>query len=64
MLDRLYGAFLLLADNPLLGAARPDLADDLRYLVVSTYLILYRRIAGGVEIVRVVHGARYIPNLI
>jgi plasmid stabilization system protein ParE len=32
--------------------------------MVGTYLILYHRIVGGVEIVRVVHGARYIHNLV
>jgi len=64
LLDRCETAFALLADNPALGPARPDLAPDLRYLVVATTLILYRRMTGGVEIVRVVHGARYIPNLI
>jgi plasmid stabilization system protein ParE len=30
-------------------------------LPVRSYLILYRQIEGGVEIVRVVHGARNPP---
>lgn len=47
-----------------LGPARPDLAPDLRYFVVRKYLILYRQIADGVEIVRVVHGARHLPDLV
>jgi plasmid stabilization system protein ParE len=41
--------------------ARPDIAPNLRYLPVRRYLILYRETAGGIEIVRVVHGARDVP---
>jgi toxin ParE1/3/4 len=48
----------LLAQHPQLGSARYDLAEDLRYTPVGSYLILYRRLANGVEIVRVLHGAR------
>ena len=48
----------LLADNPRLGPARPDIAPDLRYFTVGSYLILYREAPDGVEIVRVLHGAR------
>ncbi len=33
------------------------------YFPVGSYLILYREITGGVEIVRVVHGARDLPDL-
>jgi len=31
----------LLADNPRLGAARPDIAEDLRYLPVSKPQLRY-----------------------
>jgi toxin ParE1/3/4 len=64
LLDRIDAVFNLLAANPATGPARPDLAPDLRYFVVANYLILYRQIAEGVEVVRVVHGARYIPDLV
>jgi toxin ParE1/3/4 len=60
--DRLVRALdakaVLLSENPRLGPARPDLAADLRYFPVGRYVLLYREIAGGVEIVRCVHGAR------
>jgi toxin ParE1/3/4 len=49
---------VLLAENPLLGQARPDIAPDFRYFVVGNYLILYREAPDGVEIIRVLHGAR------
>jgi toxin ParE1/3/4 len=43
--------------------ARPDIAPGLRYLPVRRYLILYREVTGGIELVRVVHGARDVPAL-
>lgn len=58
LLDAIDEKCALLADHPRLGPARPDLAPDLRYLPVGSYLILYREIATDVEIVRVLHGAR------
>jgi len=48
----------MLAEHPKLRPARPDLGQELRYLPVGSYLILYREIENGVEIVRVLHGAR------
>ena len=63
LLDRIEATFGLLAENPALGPARPDLAPMLRYFVVRNYLILYRQIDDGVEIVRVVHGARHLPDV-
>lgn len=63
VLDDIEEKFLLLADQPGLGPARPDIAPDLRYSPVRRYLILYRQITDGIEIVRVVHGARDVPTL-
>lgn len=58
MLDQFENKFSLLAQQPQLGPTRPDIAPDLRYFPVGSYLILYREVPGAVEIVRVVHGAR------
>jgi toxin ParE1/3/4 len=63
VLDDIEEKLLLLADQPGLGPARPDIAPDLRYFPVRRYLILYRQITDGIEIVRVVHGARDVPML-
>jgi hypothetical protein len=41
-----------------MGPARPDIAKELRYHPVGNYLLLYRVIPNGIELVRVVHGAR------
>ncbi len=64
LLDTIERACARLAKNPGLGPARPDLAPGLRYFTVRNYLIFYRELIDGVEIVRVVHGARYLPDLL
>jgi len=56
--DRIARRFGLLADNPGLGTARDDLRPGLRRFVHGHYLIYYRAIPGGIEVVRVIHGAR------
>ena len=60
LLDRLYRAFVLLAQQPHIGKARPELAFGLRsYAVPNTrFLILHAPHEYGVEVVRVVHGSR------
>jgi plasmid stabilization system protein ParE len=40
--------------------ARPDIAAKARSLSEPPYLILYRETSSGVQIVRVLHGARRI----
>ena len=64
LLDRIEAKCQMLADNPGLGQARPDIAPELRYFPVGRYLILYREIRQGIEVVRVVHGARHLPDII
>jgi toxin ParE1/3/4 len=64
LLDKIDEACARLAEYPYLGRTRPDLAEDLRHSVIGRYLILYREIAGGIEIIRVLHGARHLPDLI
>ena len=58
LLDRIEQSTKLLADNPHIGPARPDVAPELHYHPVGNYLLLYRIIKNGIEVVRVVHGAR------
>jgi len=42
LLDTFEEKGQLLAENPELGQARPDIAEDFRYLPVGRYLMLYR----------------------
>ena len=63
LLDAIEEKMVLLAAHPQLGPARPDIAADCRYFPVGNYLILYRMIPDGIEVVRVVQGARRLDNL-
>lgn len=47
-----------------MGVARPHIRPGLRTFPVGNYLILYRQIDDGAEIVRVVHGARQWQDLL
>jgi toxin ParE1/3/4 len=64
LLDAIDDACGRLAKYPQLGPARTDLAPELRYSVIGSYLILYREAADSIEIVRVVHGARRLADLL
>ncbi len=64
MLDRIDERSSELLDHPELGPARDDIRPGLRHLVAGEYLILYRIIEDGVEIVRVLHGRRDLFNLV
>jgi toxin ParE1/3/4 len=54
----------MLAHHPRIGRARPELRPDLRSFPYGAYLILYRVINDGVEVVRVVHAARNLDDLV
>jgi toxin ParE1/3/4 len=54
----------LLSEQPGIGTKRSDLAKDLRGFALGNYLILYRDIGEGIEIIRFVHGARQLRDLI
>lgn len=49
--------------NPELGVARPDIRKNYRHLIHVNYLILYRIIPEGIEIVRYLHGARDLRSI-
>lgn len=63
LLDQIDEKCVLLAHDPRLGAERSDIRPGLRYFVVKEYLILYRIIEDGIEVVRVVHGRRDLFHL-
>jgi toxin ParE1/3/4 len=49
--------------HPQLGASAEEYAPSLRHFTVWNYAIFYRPIADGIEIIRIIHGARDIPML-
>lgn len=63
LIDRVAERCCLYAEQPLLGAACPQLATDLRQFPVGNYVVFYRPLEDGMLVVRVLHGARDIPNV-
>lgn len=64
LLDELEERFFMLADNPLMGTLRPDIAPEFHFFPTkNNYFIMYRPISGGIEIVRVLHIARDLQNM-
>ena len=56
--DRILGKFQLLADNPKAGRVWSDFPSQMRIFPFRNYLIFYFEADSGVNIIRVIHGAR------
>jgi toxin ParE1/3/4 len=66
LLNAIYDTITLLADFPGIGPKRPELATGIRSFPVAKYtdyLIFYRPITDGIEVIRVLHGAQHLPRL-
>lgn len=64
VLDALFRQAEVLANSPGLGRSRDqDLGVGIRSYPVGRYAIFYRIEPGGIEVLRVFHGARDLPNL-
>jgi toxin ParE1/3/4 len=58
MLAKIERRFELLLRNPKLGRIRAELAPSLRSFPIAPYVVFYRIHKSGIEIIRVLHGAR------
>ena len=47
-----------LADFPKSGSPRPELGRDARSFVIGNYLIIYRPIADGIRLLRILNASR------
>ena len=47
-----------IAEMPGIGARRPELGVEVRSYPVGDYLLFYRSAGKGIELLRVIHGAR------
>ncbi|MBI4739280.1 type II toxin-antitoxin system RelE/ParE family toxin [Candidatus Woesearchaeota archaeon] len=59
----LHEKFVMLSTTPEAGTARPELVPEIRGFPFKRYVIFYRSTPDGLEIVRVLHGARDIPTV-
>jgi toxin ParE1/3/4 len=49
------------AESPLLGEACPDLGARVRRFSIGNYVVFFQPIEDGIELLRILHGARDIP---
>jgi toxin ParE1/3/4 len=56
--DKLDEKFALWATQPLMGRSRDELAPGLRSFAFGRYVVFYEPLADGIDVVRVLHGAR------
>lgn len=61
--DRIEERCGMLRDHPRLGLARPEIGEGARMLVIERWLALYRLVEDGVQVVRIVDGARDLYRL-
>lgn len=53
----------MLVSQPGMGRARPELAPDLCSLTEGSHIIFYRVADDGVQVIRILHGARDLPAI-
>lgn len=63
LLSRLQKQWRRAAENPGVGRKRDELKPNLCSVTEGNYLVFYRQVADGIEIVRILHGARDIETL-
>jgi len=64
LIDRISELFPRLAQFPEMGSARDAAQAGMRSFPVGSYVIFYRRAQRGVQILRVLHGARDIGRVL
>ncbi len=64
ILDDIDRKLTFLSNSPYIGRERIDLGSSLRSFPVGSFVIFYVPIENGIEVVRVLHGARDIENLL
>ena len=63
LLDEIDEKSRKLADSPFIGKTRDELGSNIRSLPIGNYVLFYQPIVDGIEIIRVLHGARDIDAL-
>ncbi len=63
VLDAIEEKCQYLSDFPQIGRKREELAPALRSFPAGNYVIFYRPNPNGIEVIRVLHGARDLPPL-
>jgi len=62
LLDAIEKQFERLVMFPLMGEHRPELGDEIRCFPVKRYVIFYRPLGTGIQVLRVLFGSRDIQR--
>ncbi|MBD1995041.1 type II toxin-antitoxin system RelE/ParE family toxin [Leptolyngbya sp. FACHB-541] len=62
-LDRIEEKLQLLARNPGLGRKRDELLPGLQSFPIGNYVVFYKEIKGGIDVIRVLRGSRDIEAI-
>ncbi len=62
-IDSIDRKLRILSEKPYLGRVRQELAENMRSFPVDRYVIFYIVIPNGIQIVRVLHGARDLDSM-
>ncbi len=62
LLDEIAARCRQLANQPRQGRPRSDLGAGIRTVVVRQYVVFFRASANGIDVLRVLHGARDITR--
>lgn len=63
-LERIERICALIAASPEIGRRRAELGPEVRSFPVDRYVVFYVPTQSGIEVARVLHGARDIPGLL
>ena len=63
LLDEIDEKSQMLAQSPFIGKTRDELGPTIRSFPIGNYVLFYQPIEDGIEIIRVLHGARDIEAL-
>ena len=58
IIDRFGELFRILAEQPFMGRSVPEFAPNLRVATVGNYLVFYRAMNEGIQIVRILQSSR------
>jgi toxin ParE1/3/4 len=61
--DRIEERCQLLKEYPQLGPGRSEIAQDARALVIDRWLVLYRLVDDGAQVVRIIDGSRDLTQI-
>ena len=63
LLREIHDRANLYASQPEMGTSREDLGEEFQVFSVKAYIIVYRAVQHGIEVLRVVDGRRDYPSL-